>query len=367
MSSLEKHKDEYFMLECLSLARKGIGLVSPNPMVGALIVKKGRVIARGYHHHFGGPHAEVNAIANSSESVQGSTIYVNLEPCNYFGKTPPCTDLLISKGIERVVIGSLDPNPLVAGKGVKQLRKAGVEVQTGVVSDECRKLNEVFEKYITTHLPFVTLKIAQTLDGKIADRNYRSRWITNKTSRELVYKLRSYYDAILVGATTVIKDNPELTTHSKKMRNPIRIILDGNFNCSSKATVFNDNKSKTLLIITKHAGKLNAKKKIILKDKGVNIIELGGNSDGQIPTNKLLTYLGKLGISSILVEGGANIFSRFIRENTTDKLLMFIAPKILGSGIASVSLNIKDINKSVRLKKLNSFMLEDNLVLEGYF
>ncbi|MBA4312196.1 MAG: bifunctional diaminohydroxyphosphoribosylaminopyrimidine deaminase/5-amino-6-(5-phosphoribosylamino)uracil reductase RibD [Chlorobiaceae bacterium] len=367
MTNFEKQKDEYFMLECLSLARKGIGLVSPNPMVGAVIVKKGRVIGRGYHHYFGGPHAEVNAIANSTESVKGSTVYVNLEPCNIFGKTPPCTDLLILKGIKRVVIGSLDPNPLVKGKGVKQLRKAGIDVQTDLLGDECRKLNEVFENFITTHLPFVTLKIAQTLDGKIADSNYRSRWISNKTSRELVYKLRSQYDAVLVGAKTIIKDNPELTSHSTGKRNPIRIVLDGNFNCSSKATVFNDNKSKTFLVITKRAAKINHKKKEEFKDKEVNIVELSGNTAGQISTHRLLKYFGTIGISSILVEGGANIFSRFVQEKSADKLLMFVAPKLLGSGIFSFNLNIKDINKSVRLKNINNFMLEDDLVLEGYF
>ncbi|MBI5020984.1 MAG: bifunctional diaminohydroxyphosphoribosylaminopyrimidine deaminase/5-amino-6-(5-phosphoribosylamino)uracil reductase RibD [Ignavibacteriales bacterium] len=367
MNNLQKQKDEHFMLECLSLAHKGIGDVNPNPMVGAVIVKKGRIIGKGYHHNFGGPHAEVNAIANSTESVKGSTIYVNLEPCNYFGKTPPCTDLLIKKGIKKVVIGSLDPNPRVTGKGVKQLRQAGIEVRTGILGNECRKLNEVFEKYITTHLPFVTLKIAQTLDGKIADTNYCSRWISNKTSRDLVHKLRSHYDAILVGATTVIKDNPELTTHSKSKNNPIRIIIDGNLNCLVSAKVFNDNKSKTILVITKQTAKTNVKKVKDLRMKGVNVIELTGNTKGQISTTNLLRFLGKMGISSILVEGGEQTFSRFIEERSTDKLLMFIAPKILGSGIASFNLNNRNINKSIVLKNINSFMLEDNIVFEGYF
>src|SRR5258706_309746 len=206
--------DELYMLECLALARRGAGSVSPNPMVGCVIVKKGIVIGRGYHRRFGGPHAEVNAIRSSAAPVRGSTLYVNLEPCNHQGKTPPCTELIIRSKIARVVVGTTDPNPLVSGGGIRRLRRAGVKVSVGLLEEECLRLNEFFFKYITTRLPFVTLKVAQTLDGKIAAPKSFPRWITGRQSRRHVHTLRSQYDAVMVGAGTVLADNPRLTVRN---------------------------------------------------------------------------------------------------------------------------------------------------------
>ncbi|MBI3192960.1 MAG: bifunctional diaminohydroxyphosphoribosylaminopyrimidine deaminase/5-amino-6-(5-phosphoribosylamino)uracil reductase RibD, partial [Ignavibacteriae bacterium] len=235
-----KNFDIKYIKQCLTLARKGAGSVSPNPMVGCVIVKNGKVIGTGYHQKFGEPHAEVHAINSAKESVNGATVYVNLEPCNYFGKTPPCTKLLIKSKIKRVVVGMLDPNLKVSGKGINQLQKAGIEVIAGVLEDEAKKLNEAFTKYIQTNRPFVTLKIAQTLDGKIADKNRKSQWITGAASLKYVHQLRVENDAVLVGAGTIKADDSLLTVREVEGRNPIRIIIDGNFNVSEDARIFHD-------------------------------------------------------------------------------------------------------------------------------
>src|SRR5437660_11091013 len=214
---------EIFMLECLSLAARGAGHVSPNPLVGCVIVKRGRVIGRGFHRRFGSPHAEVNAIRSAHEPVRGATLYVNLEPCHIYGKTPPCTDLIIESGIAHVVVGMKDPNPRMKGRGIRNLRRAGIRVTMGILERECRRINEFFARFITTGLPFVTLKIAQSLDGKIGGS--KVGWITGRASGKLVHMLRSRHDAVLVGAGTVVKDNPRLTVRHIRGRNPVRIVL----------------------------------------------------------------------------------------------------------------------------------------------
>ncbi|MBI5476231.1 MAG: bifunctional diaminohydroxyphosphoribosylaminopyrimidine deaminase/5-amino-6-(5-phosphoribosylamino)uracil reductase RibD [Ignavibacteriales bacterium] len=361
-------KDQLFMLEALSLAQKGAGRVEPNPMVGAVIVKNNRIIGKGYHQYFGGPHAEVNAIANCSESVSGSTIYVNLEPCNYHGKTPPCTDLLIKNKIKRVVVGSLDPNPLVAGKGVAQLRRAGLTVQLNVLKEESERLNEVFRKYIRTKIPFVVIKIAQTLDGKISDSYNRAKWISSNESRKFVHSLRSQYDAILVGANTVKIDNPSLTARIPNGRNPIRVILDGNFSTSLKSRLFNDRKSKTIIIISKSSGLKNKLKVNKFIKAGIEVIQLAEIERGIISTKNILNTLGLLCITSILIEGGSNVITQFIKEKTADKILIFQSPQILGAGLNSVgNLGINNIKNSINLKKISSFQIKDDLLIEGYF
>lgn len=359
--------DKLFMLKCLTLASRGAGYVSPNPMVGALLVKNGKVSGSGYHKRFGGSHAEVNAIGSAKKSVKGSTLYINLEPCNYFGKTPPCTDLIIKNEVSRVVVGMLDPNPIVSGKGVKQLQKAGIEVQVGILGDECKKLNEAFIKYITTGLPFVTLKIAQTLDGKIADVTGNSKWITNEKSRQLVHHLRSRYDAVLIGANTVNQDNPALTIRDVKGRNPIRVILDDRLKVNINSAMFTDNKSRNILFTSTKSARANSLKMKRLLSNGVEIIEIPSLQNKTLSLKHILNKLGSLGIASVLVEGGAYVYSEFVSEKLTDKLLLFIAPKIFGKGISSFDyINNQSIGKHIQLSKAATWNLDGDILIEGY-
>ncbi len=368
MASGHTSMDELYMLECLSLAAQGAGYVSPNPLVGAVIVKGSKAIGRGYHRQFGGPHAEVHAIRSAKQSIKGATLYVNLEPCNHFGKTPPCTELIISSGIKRVVVGMKDPNPAVSGKGIACLRKAGIEVTAGVREEECRKLNEAFSKYISTGIPFVTLKIAQTLDGKIADASGNSKWITNERSRMLVHRLRSMYDAALVGAGTVVKDNPELTVRSVKGRNPIRVIIDGAFRLPLSSAIFSKPlKAKTILCVEQRFSRKQQKKTAALLQRGVEVIALQGKKNGLLSLKNVLRSLGSLGIASVMVEGGSEMYSQFIKERLANKLLLFVAPKIFGNGLDAVRLpSDRSVLNAVQAKKLSVIKLDDDILIELY-
>jgi diaminohydroxyphosphoribosylaminopyrimidine deaminase / 5-amino-6-(5-phosphoribosylamino)uracil reductase len=365
MKTTQAALDASFMMECLSLAQQGAGTVSPNPMVGCVIVKNGKVIGHGYHKAFGGPHAEVHAFRSAKSSARGATLYVNLEPCNYYGKTPPCTDLIIKNGISRVVIGMLDPNPRVAGNGVRQLRKAKIKVDVGILQSEGTRLNESFTKYITTGVPFVTVKIAQTLDGFIADANGKSKWITNEESRTLVHTLRAQTDAVLVGAQTVISDNPLLTVRDVKGRNPVRIVLDGKFSIPENASILND--SNAIIIVSTSSAKRFPVKKEKLMKKGIKVIDLPANRNGVIPTGSILRELGSLGISSVLVEGGSSVFSQFLRERTADKVLAFIAPKLFGRGLHAVAeLENLSYNNYIHLTDVCSWNMNGDVLIEGY-
>ncbi|MBI4810414.1 MAG: bifunctional diaminohydroxyphosphoribosylaminopyrimidine deaminase/5-amino-6-(5-phosphoribosylamino)uracil reductase RibD [Ignavibacteriales bacterium] len=357
------------MSQCLTLAEQGAGNVSPNPMVGAIIIKDGKIIYRGYHKRFGDSHAEVNAIRSVKSSVRGATLYVNLEPCSYYGKTPPCTDLIISSGISKVIIGMIDPNPLVSGKGIAQLKRAGIKVLVGISEDDCRKLNEAFIKYITKGVPFVTLKIAQTIDGKIADTSERSKWISNPLSRKIVHELRSRVDAVIVGADTINKDNPQLTTHGLNRRNPLRVILDGGFRVNLNSKIFSQRKKgKTLIFISERSSQRKEQKKKILISKGVEVVEVKSRGDHMISIDTILKILGLKGISSVLVEGGSSVFSAFLQSNMVDKLLVFIAPKILGQGLSPFEqLTNRNITKCVQLNNVVATLLDGDVLLEGYF
>jgi diaminohydroxyphosphoribosylaminopyrimidine deaminase/5-amino-6-(5-phosphoribosylamino)uracil reductase len=327
-----KRQDEEFMSQCIELARRGKGNVSPNPLVGAVIVKDQRVVGRGYHRRFGETHAEINVLRDAGRKARGATLYVNLEPCTHYGKTPPCTGAIISSGIRRVVIGMIDPNPLVKGKGIRALTSAGVEVRTGILSDECRKLNEFFVKEVTTGLPFVTLKIAQTLDGKIALPNARSQWITSKESRKRVHQLRAEYDAVLVGARTAQLDDPQLTVRLGKGRNPKRILLDGNLSAPLSSRLFSDSfRSLTVVFARQNGSQEVEKKKLTLERRGVRIVEILGRRDGTLPLKSVLESLADLNILSVLVEGGQRVFTQFLDEGFVDRLLVFVAPMIYGS------------------------------------
>jgi len=316
-------KEENYINRCIELAKKGAGMVSPNPLAGCVLVKGNKIIGEGYHKKSGGPHAEINAIRNaerSGYSTEGADLYINLEPCCHYGKTPPCTEAIISKKIRKVIIGISDPNPLVNGRGIRELKKAGIEVTTGIKEEECRELNRFFIKHITEKRPYITLKIAQSLDGFIALENFKSKWITNSKSRGLVYLLRAEYDAVLIGRNTALRDNPLLTSH-KKGRNPKRIIIDRKNDLPKSLNIFKNTKD-TIIITSKLSNEYDKGSQLILKDKKCYLIR------------DILSELYRRNISSILVEGGASIFSQFTESNLFDEIYFFIAPIILGEGIA---------------------------------
>jgi len=338
------------MARAIELAQKGTGFVSPNPRVGAVILKSGKVISEGWHKKFGGPHAEVEAIKNAKGvDLEGATIVVNLEPCSHFGKTPPCCDLIIEKKFAKVVIGMKDPNPLVAGKGIKKMKKAGIEVVTGVLEVEAKWLNRTFIKHITTGIPYVVLKVAQSIDGKIATSSGGSKWITCEESRKEGHKLRAELDAILVGKNTIIKDNPQLTVRQVKGRNPFRIVFDTNLSSPITRSIFTDVfRNKTILCCSEKAS--NSVKAKKLRKSGVNILLVKTDKSGRIDLQDCLKKLSsKFQIASVLVEGGAEIHSSFIRQNLEDEIHFFIAPKIIGKGIGAFDSlmlkKLKDVNE----------------------
>ncbi len=343
--------DESYIQLAIELAKKGKGNVSPNPLVGCVIVKDERIISAGYHESYGGAHAEVNAIKSAKESVENATVYVNLEPCSHFGLTPPCSDFLIENKIKRVVIGTLDMNPLVSGKGIKKLKQAGIEVKVGILENECANLNKFFFKYITKKIPYITLKAAQTLDGKIADREGESKWITSLPSRRYVHMLRSYYDAVLVGSGTVRIDNPNLTVRYVEGRNPKRVILDTKLTLNMNHRLFEQQSEKNIIIVTSKESREKEKKINKLLSRGITILYARTNAKGMLSLNDTLKELAKINITSVLVEGGSNIFSSFIKKNIFDELLVFVSPKLIGSGKSAADyLNISSIRKSIKLK-----------------
>ncbi len=356
--------DEQYMRLALKLARKGLGKTSPNPMVGTVIVKDGRIIGEGYHHAFGLDHAEVDALKKAKESVAGATLYVTLEPCRHYGKTPPCTDAIIKSKIGRLVIGMLDPDPKMRGESVKLLNQKGIKTTVGVLEADCLVLNEKYIKHRTTGIPYVTLKWAQTLDGRIATAKGSSRWISSPESQKLAHQLRATNDAILVGAGTVTKDNPELTTRLVKGRNPLRIVLDSTLRIPLDAKVLkNQNKAKTIVATTTHATKA---KLAALQKMGIEVLIIPPDSQDKMDLKKLLKSLGEREITSLLVEGGGEVITSFLRLGLADKVVVIIAPKILGKGTDAVGeLNITDLAKAYKLKVEKVYKSGVDIVVEG--
>jgi diaminohydroxyphosphoribosylaminopyrimidine deaminase / 5-amino-6-(5-phosphoribosylamino)uracil reductase len=361
------HEHESFMRQCLRLARRGAGATSPNPMVGAVVVHRGTVIGRGWHRRFGEAHAEVNAInaVKNPALLRESTLYVNLEPCSHFGKTPPCADLIIEKKIPRVVVGCRDPFKKVAGKGVKKLRDAGVKVSVGILEAESRQLNEAFIKFHSQHTPLVALKLAQTLDGKIATRTKDSKWITSESARAYAHSLRAEYDAVLVGTGTALADNPALTVRMVKGRHPKRILLDRKLRVPLNAKIFDGD--ATTIVFT---SKVNRKhpKVSALERKGVMTRFVGEKND-ELNLNDVLSQLYEENILSVMVEGGAKIFAGFLKARLCDKLHAFVAPKFVGAdGLSGIgALGFTHIDESVALHSLTLKLLDETLLIEGYF
>jgi diaminohydroxyphosphoribosylaminopyrimidine deaminase/5-amino-6-(5-phosphoribosylamino)uracil reductase len=352
---------EQYMKLTLNLAKKGIGKTSPNPLVGAVVVKNDRIIGKGYHKRFGQLHAEANALKACGEKAKNATLYVNLEPCCHYGKTPPCTDIIKRSGIRKVICATLDPNPQVNGRGIRALREGGVKVDLGILEEEAKKLNEIYLTFITTGLPFVMLKIAQTLDGKIATKLGDSKWITQEDSRRFVHSLRSWVDAVLVGANTVKKDNPELTIHNAIGENPIRIILDSVGKISNNSKVIRENKNGKTIIAT-----TNRKTEEKFKEK-VEIWKVKKRKDDKVDLVQLLKKAGENQITSLLVEGGRDVFTSFLKEKLVDKIYCFLSPKILGKGLTSFGdLGINEISNSITLRDCEIKRFKNDLLVIGY-
>lgn len=357
--------DESYIRLTLELARKGKGKVSPNPLVGAVIVKNNKIIGVGYHEYFGGPHAEINAINNAKEDLEGATLYVNLEPCSHFGKTPPCADEIIKRKFKKVVIGTYDMNPLVCGKGAQKLIDAGIEVKVGVLENECMELNKFFFNYIVKNIPYVTIKAAITLDGKIADQKKYSKWISSVYSRQEVHNLRAEYDAVLVGSNTVKIDDPKLTVRFCEGRNPIRVVIDKDLSLGLNYKIFEIEREGQLLIVARQSSSAKKDKIAKLQKAGAEIIFLKENKNGEINLKQLLKELSKRKIASVLVEGGSKIYSSFIKNQLFDELLLFIAPKLLGKGIPFIEdIGISSLKKTMQLELRNYKKIGDDLLVE---
>jgi diaminohydroxyphosphoribosylaminopyrimidine deaminase/5-amino-6-(5-phosphoribosylamino)uracil reductase len=352
------------MEKALKLSILGTGHTSPNPLVGAIVVNNDKIVGSGYHKEYGGPHAEVFALDEAGDKAKGATLYVTLEPCSHFGKTPPCAEKIIKMGIKRCVVAMSDPNPKVSGNGIKILRDAGISVEVGLLKNCAEEINRVFLKYITTKIPFLFLKCAITLDGKIATRDSDSKWITNEVSRKKVQYLRNKYMGLMVGINTIISDNPMLTARIENGINPYRIVIDPNLkiDLSSNFANFSDNKS---IIITSE-NKKDHEKISLLENKNIKIIYLQGNN---FKISDILSKIGKLGIDSILLEGGSNLISRAFRENFIDGGEIFIAPKILGDDKALPFIkgfDIKKISDGIELKNIKFNTYENNISVEFY-
>jgi diaminohydroxyphosphoribosylaminopyrimidine deaminase/5-amino-6-(5-phosphoribosylamino)uracil reductase len=317
---------EKMMQRALLLARRGSGKTSPNPAVGCVIVRDGSIVGEGWHKKAGTPHAEIHALHQAGESARGSDLYVTLEPCSHFGKTPPCADALIAAGPARVFVGMIDPNPLVAGRGVARLRAAGITVETALLEEQCRALNEPFVKHVTSGLPFVTLKSALTLDGKTATPGGDSRWITSAASRTLVHRLRSRADAVMTGSGTLLADDPQLTVRMVRGRSPLRIVVDSRLQTPVNCALMNEAPTVPVIIATTSSDRAKADR---LAAKGAEVL-VCGEERGQVDLPALMKILGSRGIQSILLEGGERLCGEMLRQGLIDRFLFFIAPKIVG-------------------------------------
>jgi diaminohydroxyphosphoribosylaminopyrimidine deaminase/5-amino-6-(5-phosphoribosylamino)uracil reductase len=361
--------DEKYMRLALRLAKRGLGKTSPNPMVGAVVVNKKRIVGQGYHHRAGEPHAEVLALQEAGASARGATLYLNLEPCNHFGKTPPCTRAILEAGIKRVVVGMKDPNPLVEGRGIRLLRKAGIRVEVGTMEKECRALNAPFRKFITTQRPFVILKIAASLDGKVATRSGDSRWITSEVSRHYVHRLRQNLDAVMVGIGTVLQDDPLLTVRIpgvKRPRHPLRVIVDSGLRIPFTAQLVRTaDQYPTLVATTKEAP--SSRRRRLAKAK-VEVVVIRSNAGGQVNLKALMENLAKRGVTSILLEGGPTLNAGALQEGLVDRLLFFFAPKIIGGGKAPPAVGGEGVQKIMdakAVKILRTRRMGPDLLVEG--
>ena len=363
----QKELDEMYMAYALELAKKGKGMTTPNPMVGAVIVKDGRIIGRGYHAKAGERHAEVVAIENAEEDVTGATLYVTLEPCSHYGKTPPCTELIIERDIKRVVVAVLDPNPLVAGRGAKRLRDSGISVTVGVLEKEAQRLNEVFMKYIVTKKPFVTYKSAMSLDGKIATARGESQWITCEASRQDAHKLRHDYTGIMVGIGTVLADNPMLNCRIKGKKQPVRIVVDSHLRIPEDSKLVQTADKYPLVVATTSKGNKEKRKRLI--DYGVQVWNMPLDEKGRVDLNALMKRLGENEVDSVMIEGGGTLAEQAFNKGIVDKVVVYIAPQIIGGEGAKTPVEgggICDLKEAWEIQEWSSETIGTDLKISGY-
>jgi diaminohydroxyphosphoribosylaminopyrimidine deaminase/5-amino-6-(5-phosphoribosylamino)uracil reductase len=357
------HKTETERLMALALrqALKGKGYTSPNPAVGCVVVKDGKVIAADHHREAGKPHAEILALKKAGDEAKDAELYVTLEPCCNYGRTPPCVDSIIDAGIKKVVIGAIDPNPKVNGKGIEQLKKAGIDITLGVLEKECRELNRAYSKYITTGLPFITIKYAQSLDGRIATRTGSSQWISSPEALKFAHKLRAWHDAVLIGAGTANHDNPQMTVRLVKGENPLRIILTASGKLKKNLRLLTQGEAPTI-IATSRKGAANFRSG---KYNNVEVLSLPVKAGG-VDLQALLKALGRREITSLLVEGGAGVITGFLKQKLADNMILIVAPIIIGEGVNAVAdLGIKTIDNSIKLFNISQKKIGSDCAVIG--
>ncbi len=364
-------KDAKYMSLALELAREGVGRVCPNPMVGAVIVKDDRIIGKGYHQQYGGPHAERNALASCTEDPEGAVLYVTLEPCCHHGKTPPCTDAIIESGIARVVVGAEDPNPRVAGGGISVLRKAGIDVETKVMEEECLALDPAFFKFISTGLPFVTMKYAMTLDGKIATKDGLSQWISSEEARRYTNSLRGHHMGIMVGSGTVVTDDPRLNCRTGGL-SPVRIICDSSLETPMDSYVVRTASEEgsalryprtVIATISDNKSKIRQ-----YEDAGVRILKTPYNKQGRVDLHYLMAALGDMGIESIMLEGGATMNWSALTEGIVDRAMAVISPKVFGGTGAKTPVSGVGVSKPedcLKLKNMKTMVIGPDILIES--
>ncbi|MFZ0449350.1 MAG: bifunctional diaminohydroxyphosphoribosylaminopyrimidine deaminase/5-amino-6-(5-phosphoribosylamino)uracil reductase RibD [Desulfatiglandaceae bacterium] len=365
---LQEKRDSKFMREAIRMAEKGLGRTAPNPAVGAVIVRDGVAVSRGYHRKAGAPHAEVDALDKIGGRAEGATLYVTLEPCNHTGRTPPCTKAILDGGVERVVVGMEDPNPEVKGGGCSFLAANNIEVKTGVLEPECRRLNEAFVKYVTSNRPFMIVKSALTLDGWTATVEGDSKWITNERSRTFVHRLRDRVDAVMVGVGTILADDPQLTCRLKrgKGKDPLRIVVDTHLRTPLQARVLGLDSSAATLFVA--GPEVNGKTVEEIENTGASVVVCPTGKAG-IDMSALMDILGKRGITQVLVEGGAGIVGSLLREKLVDKFFIFKAPKLLGGGDGipmAAGPGPRVMGKSLPLKDLKVRRFGNDILVECY-
>ena len=344
----------------IRLAEKGRGLTSPNPMVGCIIVKRGRIVGKGFHKKAGTEHAEVLAIQDAGKKAINSTMYVNLEPCSHWGRTPPCTERIVEAGVREVIIGMEDPNPLV--EGFRELKFRGLKTKIGILEKEAKNLNEAYIRYMKTKRPFVIIKVAMSADGRIATKTGDSKYITSKEARTYVHQLRSEVDAVMVGLNTVLRDNPELTPRLVKGKDPMKIVVDSSLKIPKNCNLMK-NPAKLIIAVTNKASKNGIKK---MQQKGVTIIDTKSRM-GMVDLQDLMKQLGKHEITSVMIEGGSELNSSAIKAGVVDKILIFTAPKIIGNGLGAIgNLGINKIDRAINLKNSVAKKIGKDILIEGY-
>ena len=358
---MNNETDKHFMSLALDLAEEGRGIASPNPMVGALVVRDGQIVGKGYHRKAGSDHAEVIALREASENACGATMYVTMEPCCHHGKTPPCTDAIIKSGITRVVSAVTDVNPLVCGRGFSSLQQNNIETMVGILKNRAQKLNEAYMKFIQKKIPVVTLKLAVTLDGKIADPAGKSKWITGHETQKRVHLLRSWSDAVMVGVGTVLADDPMLTVREVKGSNPLRVIVDSRLRTPGNSKVLSD---KNVVIAATNGA--DEKKLSLFVEIGIEVWKFD-SKNGLVPLPEVLKKLGERDITSLFCEGGGVLATTLLNERLIDKVIFAVAPKILGNGYDAVKgLDIKSLDDAICLKDIEVENLGNDIIVTGY-